>query len=411
MKKNATQLMISADPLTIYISIKNYKNRLRSFVDNFFVGIHTHHLQNQHISNPTSNELNELHYFFENLIKNDDDIKFVFPKENTTEHGKMLRELLKVVYNECKENILITETDDFFLNTNELLKHIDAFNRNEYDFVGEPRGCTNNDELIEFEKKVLIEDNIIVNAHEPGRSCFAHYWPTHFLIKKQFIQPDDKFEAIGANEIWGDSSNKNELTYRGRKFYVKENTCGDTFVKFNIDMMSRVNKGYEYHPYNQCDCSSETNLALYYLERGLVNTLNYQIPPNIFEIALKKLSLHMGSASALQLFPILNNKDSVLSQGIFNDINHCKLKNDQTGLIELYRRFYIYKAAFEAVKNDFDFQIFKDRCIKNFEILDNVFEKININQIMIDKSQVLLPKNIYVDLFKYIIGDKITTSQ
>lgn len=404
MKTNATQLMISADPLTIYISTKNYKNRLSSFVDNFFVGIHTHHLQNPHITNPSSNELNELHYFFENLIKNDDNIKFIFPKENTTEHGKMLRELLKVVYNDCKENILITETDDFFLNTNELLKHIEALNRNEYDFVGEPRGCTNNDELIEFEKKVLIEDNIIVNNNEPGRSCFAHYWPTHFLIKKQHIKPDDKFEAVGNGEIWGNSENKNELTYRGRKFLVKENTCGDTFVKFNIEMMNRINKGYEYHPYNRIDCSPETNLALYYLERGLVNTLNYEIPTNIFDIALEKLSLHIGSASALQLFPILNNRESVLNQGIFNDIENCKMNKDENGLIELYRRFYLYQAAFESVQNDLDFEIFKERCIKNFEILNEYFEKINIKQIMDNNNRVLLPKRIYVNLFKHIMG-------
>lgn len=404
-KKDATQLMISGDPLTIFLSTLNYKNRLRKFVDNFFVGIHTYHYRAPHPTNPSSKDMDEVELFLNNLSKDQDDIKFVYPTENTTQHGTMLNELMKVVYDDCKSNLLITETDDFFVDADLLESHVDAMNRGDYDFVGEPRGCTNNNELIEFERKIVREDKVYVNSGadhhaEPGE--FNHFWPTHFLIKKKFVNRDDRFEAFGPNEDeLGKTINNKEIRYRGRKYFVKD-TCGDTFVKFSIDMMSRINKGYEYiaAPTRGQDAST-----LYFLNHGLVNTPNYTIPPNIIDFAFKQFSIHTGSGSTLQLFPIISDKDVLLSQPVFRSINIFAETNDHYQLFELYRRFHVYRAGFEAVENHPEFAVFKHRCIQNFALLDEAFQKVNIDELLKSKGNWLLPREIYVKTFKRIIGD------
>jgi len=401
IKKDATQLLISGDPLTIYLSTLNYKNRLRKFVDNFFVGIHTYHYRAPHSENPSSKDMDEVQVFLDSLSKDQDDIKFVYPTENTTQHGTMLNELMKVVYDDCKSNLLITETDDFFVNVDLLESHVDALNRGDYDFVGEPRGCTNNFELMEFQRKVVREDRLYVNTEnghhsEPGE--FNHFWPTHFLIKKKFVYRDDRFEAFNTN---GDEL---EINYRGRKYFLKD-TCGDTFVKFSIDMMSRVNKGYEYIPAPTRLPESST---LYYLNYGLVNTSNYTIPSNIIELALKQLSLHTGSGSGLQLFSIISDKDTLLKQSIFRQIKEYSTQSEPWqvyALFELYRRCHLYRAGFEAVQDHPAFVVFKDRCIQNFDLLEEAFQKVKINELLQSKDNWLLPREIYLKTFKHIIGE------
>jgi len=408
-KKNATQLMITGDPLALYIATKNYKNRLRRFVDNFFVGIHTWHYYAPHDTNPSHSDLKSVEELFTNLTKDESDIKFVYPTEGTTQHGTMLNELVKVVYDDCKDNLLITETDDFFVNIDLLESHVDAMNRGEYDFLGEPRGCTNNSALIEFERKVVREDNVFVNKRsqmvdhvEAGE--FAHYWPTHFLIKKKFVNRDDHFESFGVGgfgDELGSSINNKEINYRGRKFFVS-NTCGDTFVKFSIDMMSRINKGYEYiaAPWGHPDTTT-----LGYLGNGLVNTPNYTLPLDAFEkFAIKFLSLHTGSGSALQLFPIITNKDAILKQSICIQVKQFAQSKDEFQLLELYRRFKLYQAGFEAIKDDVEFAPFRDRCIQNFGLLDEIFNEVNIEQILKNRGNWLIPMDIYVNTFKYIVG-------
>lgn len=401
-KKDATQLMISADPLAIYIAVKCYKNRLRKFVDNFFVGIHTAHYWAPHPDNPTNEEMVELTEFFNNLIKDDPDIKFVYPDQNhTTQHGTMLNALVKEVYDECKSNLLITETDDFFVNIDELEAHVDALNRGDYDFVGEARGCTNNSKLIEFQKQILKEDKVLVNDGPGIYGEFAHYWPTHFLIKKKFVNRDDRFEAFGpSGDELGKTINNKEISYRGRKFYV-EQTCGDTFVKFSIDMMSRINKGYEFQPFPLAVNSPEATV-LYYLNRGLVNTPLFTVPDNMVEISCKQFSLHTGSGSSLQMFPIIKN--NITLQSIFRQIKEFTANNDSFQLFELYRRYNLYRAGFEAVKDDPEFSIFRERCIKNFELLDQAFVESNVEATLERCNNWLIPRSIYVETFKHIVG-------
>ena len=406
-KKNATQLMITGDPLATYIAIKNYKNRLRRFVDNFFVGIHTWHYYAPHICNPTHEDLAEVEELFKSLVKDESDIKFVFPSEGTTQHGTMLNELVKAVYDDCKENLLITETDDFFVDMDQLESHVDAMNRGEYDFVGEPRGCTNNTDLIEFERKIVREDDVYVNKNASGfpntpSGVFNHFWPTHFLIKKKFVNKDDRFEAFGPgeNDPLGKLINNTEISYRGRKFFV-ENTCGDTFVKFSIDMMSRVNKGFEYVA---APATKEDATTLYFLNYGLINTTNYTIPSYVMDLALKQFSLHTGSGSSLQLFPIIKDKDRLLAQGIFLQIKQMIQNKDDYGILELYRRFNLYRAGFEAIKDDPEFAVFKDRCIQNFSILDEAFAEAKVEEILKSRGNWLMPRQIYVDTFKHIVG-------
>jgi len=404
-KKDATQLMISADPLAIYIAVKCYKNRLRKFVDNFFVGIHTAHYWAPHPDNPTNDEMVELTDFFNNLIKDDPDIKFVYPHHDyTTQHGTMLNALVKEVYDDCKSNLLITETDDFFVNADMLENHVDRMNRGDYDFVGEPRGCTNNQQLIEFERKVVKEDKVLVNDSEtPGIfGEFTHYWPTHFLIKKQFVKKDDRFEAFGANgDELGKTINNTEINYRGRKFYV-ENTCGDTFVKFSIDMMSRVNKGYEFQPFPYAAQHLPDAEILYFLNRGLVNTPLFKIPDNMVEIALKQFSLHTGSGSSLQMFPII--KDTIKKQSLFRQIQEFAEKNDNYQLFELYRRYSLYRAGFETVQDDPEFAIFRERCLNNFAQLEQAFVEAKVEERMKEAGNWLIPRSVYVETFKHIVG-------
>jgi len=405
-KTDSTQLMVTADPLAVYIAVKSFKNRLSRFVDNFFLGIHSWHYGNPHSpENPETHQLEEMHEFFNRLEQTTDNVRFVYPEEGTTQHGTMLNELVKATYDDCKSNLLITETDDFFVSEEVLENHIAALNRGDYDFVGEGRGCTNNQLLLDFEKNVCEEDKVFVNAGEDpmiGQQC--HYWPTHFLIKKKFVNKDDRFEAFGEGkdqyDLLGNIVNRKNLLYRGREFYI-ENTVGDTFVNFSMNMMSRINRGYDFKPFPLPPAKDHDHL--YFLTSGLVNTYNYQIPEHMMDLAFKQFSLHTGSGSSLMMFPIVSG-DKLLEQAIFRQIREMKQNNDSWGLIELYRRTHLYRAGFEAVKDDEEFSIFRERCETGFAELDKLFKEVDVDGYLKERENWLLPIDIYIDTFKRIVG-------
>jgi hypothetical protein len=120
------------------------------------------------------------------------------------------------------------------------------------------------------------------------------------------------------------------------------------------------------------------------------------------EISLKQFSLHTGSGSSLQMFPIIKN--TIKMQSLFRQIQEFAERNDNYQLFELYRRYSLYRAGFEAVQDDPEFAIFRERCLNNFAQLEQAFAEAKVEERMKEAGNWLIPRSVYVETFKHIVG-------
>lgn len=388
-RKNTTQLLVSAsDPLLMHVRLKNYKNNLSHLISNFFIGVAFGSRIRPH------EELDEIAEYFEYLRNDDYTIAFLYPDEDTQNHGSMISNIVTEYYDLFDENILLMEDDDFILNKNTLEKHIHHLNNGDYDFVGDPRGCSGNLNLLEFQKSVMKQDKVLYNHDDPCAYHFGNYWPTHFLIKKKYLKPTDIFRAYFYPA-------GTQLNYRGKKFLIDTDTDCDTFVKFSIDMMSRINRGYEYSLYD-CRLHNQDANDAYYFHLGMIQRPDFNFSDDIYNKILDYYIYHIGSASCFLRFHVKNSLH--MDDDFISSLNFLLQNNDSINVVQLYRRYVVYKAIFETVKNDTELSAYKSNYLENFAQVDEYFDKNDIKGILERTNCRITPGELYTHAFKQIVG-------
>lgn len=384
-KNNVTNLSISvSDPLLYYIRILSYRNKLSSIIDNLIIGIAG---CGEHRS---KEETEVLVPFFNKLAASTPNVKLQYFSGHAGCHGSNIRALVKDNYNELNDVVLITEDDDFIINEQELSGYIDRIKNNELDFIGESRGCTNNNEFMEFQKKIIAEDNLVENL---VGQFFPHFWPTHFLVNKKHLRPDDIFE----NYLFKKDT---EIDFRGRKYKFEYDTTADTFVKFSVDLWNRINKAREHKVYTLGTPEYVDKLG-YCLRSGLLYDW-LKLEAGVEELLKKVYQFHIGSATCLLGF--WNNNISILEHNLFKQIKQYWESGDYNTVIEMYRRYYIYKCIFNVVKDDLEFKEFKEGYEQNFAIVDKYFSDIKIHEVIATKDYKMMPEFVFETIFKYIIS-------
>tara|TARA_R110000868_G_scaffold18612_3_gene81537 strand:+ start:3179 stop:4363 length:1185 start_codon:yes stop_codon:yes gene_type:complete len=389
--KNSTQLLVSAaDPLLMHVRIKNHKKILSNIFNNLFVGVAFGSKRRE----PA--EVAEIVNYFNELRGDDKSIEFIYPLNETQNHGMMIAHLVQNFYDRCGDNILFMEDDDFILNSRLLKTHVDALNEGIYDFVGDPRGCVSNFKLIDQEIKYMKEDKVLYNHDGPCSYHFGHYWPTHFLIKKKFVKKDDIFRAhlFEAGET---------IFYRGRFITLDEECHSDTFVKFSIEMMSRINKGFQYDLYD-CKLDNIDSQTAYFFHMGMIEQKPYvTFDASIYNKIAEYYIYHIGSASCLNRFHVVVEDDLLQADMFVETIDRINM-GDLPTVSQIYRRYHVYKAIFEAVKDDPEMKIFRERYLHNFNIADKFYRDININGLMESIQTKFIPPDFYTYAFKQIVG-------
>ena len=112
---------------------------------------------------------------------------------------------------------------------------------------------------------------------------------------------------------------------------------------------------------------------------------------------------HIGSASCLNRFHVVF-EDNLLQEEMFVEILDRINTRDLSTVAQIYRRYLVYKAIFEAVKNDAELKVFRERYLHNFSIADKFFEDININGLMASIQTRFIPADLYTHAFKQIVG-------
>jgi len=390
---NTTKLLIScADPLFMCVRILNYKRVLSKYFSNFIIGVASGY------SDAEKNNIELISEYFDFLRDGDDNIKFNHVNSpESSNHGMMISYLIKNFYNEIDDNILLMEDDDFIISPYILEYHINNLNYNGYDFVGEPRGCSNNNEFILFERQIIKEDDIFIASSPNCDECLYHFWPTHFLTKKQFIKENDTFCSYGW--VKGD-----EIKLRGRNFKFEYESCGDTFVKFSIDLLERVNRGCVYSPYFCQNMDKFNSKFDFYFQYGIIGDEQFKKDltlKNIKSRIARQPIYHLGSGSFARKYHLENpniiNETSPMVENLLNGENYG-------AFLEFYRRYRIYKIIFDVVKDEKEMEMFRDGYIKNFKLLDEYYESINVQHKLDVEGQKYFPKEYYEETFKQIIG-------
>ena len=386
--KNASCVLISvSDPLLMYIRILNWRNRLQYLFDNLFIAVSP---------GPTDRdaaELTQVRQYFDQLTQNDPRIKIDYLDIGESNHGVNIRTVLSKNWDQIRDIVLIMEDDDFIVNTDTLQMYMNKIRNGEVDYVGEVRGCTNNNDLLAFERKIGIEDNLVESSLKNDLYCL-HYHPTHFLIRKQHLRPDDIFEAhylpVGS-----------KINMRGREFLVDMDTCMDTFVYFSINLMNRINRGYEHCMYQQ-SVSEYSDKFAYCFYQGIHHPW-LQDGGDFEQMVTTRYHFHIGSATCLLKFGF--ETSSILTQSMFEEMDNYRHDSDlQYTMIEIYRRYYVYKCAFDTVKDDVEFAPFVKTYNQNFTQAEQYFEKIDFDGILKSKDQVFISKKLYEVVFKHIAG-------
>lgn len=383
--KNATNLSISvSDPLLFYIRVLNYRHKLSNIFDNLIIGVAgCGEYRNKE-------EAEVLKSFFNNLANTTPNVKLEYFSGHAGCHGTNIRTLLKNNWDEVNNAVLITEDDDFIINEDILSEYVRRIKNGEIDFVGESRGCTNNGDFMEFQKKIIAEDNLVENLYG---QFHPHFWPTHFVVHKMFLRPDDKFE----NHLFKKDT---EINFRGRNYKFEFDTTADTFVKFSVDLWSRINKAREHKLY-ELGTPEYVDKFAYCFASGLqYDWLKFEESPEKF--ALKMYQFHIGSATCLLGF--WNKNISILNEPMFRQIKEYINGKDVNTVLEIYRRYHIYKNIFNVVKDDLEFLPFKEGYEQNFSVADRFFNEIGIPEMLATKDYKMMPSFIFDSVFKYIIG-------
>ena len=389
--KNSTQLLVSAaDPLLMHVRIKNHKRILSNIFNNLFIGV----AFGSRVREPA--EVAEIVNYFNELRGDDKSIEFIYPLMDTQNHGMMIAYLVDTFYDRCADNILFMEDDDFILNSRLLEKHICALNEGIYDFVGDPRGCVSNFDLVELETKYMREDHVLTEHDSVCSYQFGHYWPTHFLIKKKHVRKDDIFRAhlFEAGET---------IFYRGRFIKLDKECHSDTFVKFSIDMMSRINKGFQFNLYD-CKLDNDESQATYFFHMGMIEQKPYvTFDDSIYDKIKDYYIFHIGSASCLNRFHVVVEDDLLQSEMFVETVERINT-GDLSTVSQIYRRYHVYKAIFEAVKDDPEIKVFRERYLHNFDIADKFYRDINITGLMESIQTRFVSSDFYTHAFKQIVG-------
>lgn len=383
---NCTNLSISvSDPLLMYIRVLSYRTRLKDVFDNTIIGV-----------SGCQGDCNYDHVkiikdFFYSLQSNTDNLKVDFFENDQGNHGLNIGTVVSSNWNNIKDTILLMEDDDFIINDELLVEYLKRIKNRELDFVGGTRGCCSNADFINFEKQIIRDDNLLESFEGDFQ---PHFWPTHFMIHKSLLNSDDVF----ANHVYKAGT---EIDFRGRKYKFEYDTVGDTMVYFCVNMWNRVKKGIDHKLYT-LGTPEYVDKFNYNFHSGLLpNWLKLEEYPE--KIALKALQFHIGSASCLRRFWI--NDIDILNEEMFRQIDQfINNKGDTNGIIEIYRRYYLYKIIFNIVKNDSEFSTFKNGYEYNFAKADEYFNRIGINDIFATKDFKMMPESIYDVIFRYIIG-------
>jgi len=391
--QNTTQLLVSgSDPLLMLIRMENYKKVLGKYFSNFFISV------GFGIRERSDEEKNQIKDYFEYLRDGNDNIKFIYPEEDSQNHGCMIEYLVKTFYDDLDDNVFFIEDDDFIINPHLFELHLNSLNYNGYDFVGESRGCCDNQKLMDLEVKILKEDDVYINSSEDcsGQESY-HYWPTHFLTKKKFLKKDDIFRAF-------DWKRGEEIDLRGRKFKFNKHSCGDTFVKFSIDLLNRVDKGYEFKPFG-CNLNLFDNLFNYFFQLGLIHDSDFFSKLNVKDaqkLVSRQFQYHLGSGSCVNRFCI---KDlDIMTEDVFEQIDLLYKRKDYASLVDIYRRYHIYKIAFKVLQDNVRLDSFKEGYIQNFKVADEYFQKLDINKLISDLNINFMLDAYYIETFKQIVG-------
>lgn len=385
--KNSTQLLISvSDPLLMYFRILNWRARLNPLFDNLFIAV------SEGPDRRDDAELKIVRDFFTGLSANDPAVTFDFLEPTMANHGVNIRYLLEKHWAEIRDTILIMEDDDFILNADLLQRFMSRIGSNDLDVVGATRGCTNNEHFISFERQIMQEDNLFENLRP---FTFPHFQPTTLLIRKSCFNPNDILEAH--SHMPGD-----QIVLRGRPYTFEIETAMDTFVKFSSELLNRINKAHDLQTYAAGTPTYEDQFAYYF--HGGYHDRNWHLQPNPQALMLQQFQYHIGSASCLYRFAF--KQTNLLEQSIFSEMDHyIKDSGYHSTVLEIYRRYYVYKLIFDVVKNNAEFAQFVPAYEENFAITDDYFlNKMKIDDLMDASGNSIFDKNVYTDAFKHIAG-------
>lgn len=382
---NCTMLSIStSDPLLMYIRILNQRNRFNDIFDNGFIAVCACN------NNLDTTQIDYIKDYFNRINVGTNNLKIEFIDGVDTNHGVNIGTLVRNNWDQIRDTILLMEDDDFIVNDNEMVKILKRIQNGEIDFFGGARGNCNNNDYMEFAKKIISEDNLIENV---GVDYHPHFWPTHFMIGKRFINKDDAFDTFF-------SKSGKEINFRGRNYKFEMDTVGDTFVAFCMKLWNRINKCHIYEVYKLGTPEYIDKFNYSFSSGKQYNWLDLNL--NTENLELKALHYHIGSASCLRRFWI---KDiDILNEAMFREISIFLNKNDIDSILEIYRRYHIYKRIYNLVKNDNEFSEFKEGYDKNFLIADDYFNRIKIDDMIATRDYKMMPDYIFNNVFSYITG-------
>jgi hypothetical protein len=264
------------------------------------------------------------------------------------------------------------------------------------DAIGATRGCTNNTKLMQFCRDVLIQDNVFENMSDHSQT---HFTPTHFMFKKNVFDKSAPMEAY-SHEVG------EKLIYRGREFVYDEHTEMDTFVEASLRLFSKVNKVYEHRDFLPGTYGDYDEFNYYF--SLTYHGSNFQMPAQAVEWATQQLHYHIGSATCMCRFAF--HQENLLEQEMFAEMNnfqaHPEWDWSDWSIMEIYRRYVIYKMFYDLVRNDAAFARFVPAYDANFAIAEDYFvNKIKIHDLLKKHGRNFLDPQLYVTAFKHIIGN------
>lgn len=392
MNNNTTQLLISvSDPLLFYVRMRNWKNRLRPLFDNMIVAISP----GPNDQNVPIEHKNAIQEFFTDITKSDPSVVLEFLRTHMNNHGVNIRHLTEKYWDSINDNVLLMEDDDFILNQDLLATYLSRLKNNEVDAIGATRGCTNNTKLMEFCRNVLVEDNVIENICDHSQT---HFTPTHFLFRKNVFDKSAPMEAY-------DHQVGETLNYRGRTFVYDEHTSMDTFVEASLGIFNRVNKVYEHRDFMPGTYGDYDEFSYYY--SLTYHGCNFKMPPQSLEWALRQYHYHIGSATCMCRFAF--HQPDLLEESMFEEMlnfqAHPEWGWSDWSILEIYRRFVMYRMFYNLVRNDAAFARFVPAYDANFAIADEFFTKtMRVDELMKKHERSMFDLNVYAETFKHIIG-------
>ncbi len=344
MKKITLILPSSTDPLVTHLWLLNFESYKHLFSDYIiyfdFMGEYD------------EVEVDTIMKYYHKLSKEKNFILSHNPRYG--QHGNVLHNIITDNYDKIQDYVFFSEEDDLILNPNLLSQAIDYYFNNNISVFGAPRGsCTY--ELFNAEEDFMSNQARISVIRNNNRKEF-NFWPCLFLIGKQNLNKHLVDPDIFCSNNWEKNT---QLQLGDKKYTFAEQQCGDTFVKFSVNL------------FNDPDIKSILYLTNIY--HSMIEDYLYCLPDYINErntnYALDdSIDFHIGSLSCMMRFKmwksvIINEPNMRVRIEEFakyiNENLHDEESKYQTS-IEYYRRFYILYEFFKRYVNPNTFEFYKN---------------------------------------------------